>query len=177
MYVRLHCKPSTVDRYQQSFRLFLRPAFGSKDIDAITRGDIKKLVYDLHMRGKHRNTVKATLTPLRELLNHAVDDGHLAANPALRVLRYSRTDAGESQHVARFLRRDEVGQLLSACQEHFPTAYPFISLLIKTGLRWGEAIALQWEDMDWQNRCVVVRRTLRERRIGTPKNGKIRRVD
>src|SRR3989442_9907561 len=31
-YVRLHCKPSTVDRYQQSFRLFLLPALGSKDL-------------------------------------------------------------------------------------------------------------------------------------------------
>jgi len=62
-YARMHCKPSSVDRYSCAFHLFLLPAFGNKDIAAITRDDVKRLTYDTHLRGKHQNTIKATLTP------------------------------------------------------------------------------------------------------------------
>jgi len=111
------------------------------------------------------------------MFNHAVEDGHIVANPTFRRWRRNRTDTAESQHAARFLTREEVGQLLTTCKEYLPRVYPFVSLLVKTGLRWGEGIALQWDDIDWQNRAVTVKRILYEGRLGTPKNGKVRRVD
>src|SRR5262249_16497225 len=41
-YVQANCKESTRDAYESSFRLYLLPAFGQKDIGAITREDVKK---------------------------------------------------------------------------------------------------------------------------------------
>jgi integrase len=66
---------------------------------------------------------------------------------------------------------------LRTCQEHFPVFYPFVSLLARTGLRLGEAIGLQWGEIDVQGRFIEVRRTLSDRRVTTPKSGKSRRVD
>jgi integrase len=72
-------------------------------------------------------------------------------------------------------RRSEL--LLDTSREHFPRYYPFFLLLARTGLRIGEAMALQWEDIDFHGRFIEVRRTLYKNHISTPKNGKTRRVD
>jgi len=44
-------------------------------------------------------------------------------------------------------------------------------------MRVGELIALQWEDIDWNGEFVEVRRAISRGVVGTPKNGKPRRID
>ncbi len=176
-YVRANCKESTRDAYEGSFRLYLLPAFGQKDISAITREDVKKLTYALLTRGLRRNTAKVALAPLSEMFNHTQEDGHVQGNPALRVLRRKNTEGGASQDHVSFLTREELGLLLRTAQEHFPQWYPLVSLLARTGLRIGEACALQWGDIDFHGRFIEVRRNCVHYRITTPKNGKTRRVD
>jgi integrase len=75
------------------------------------------------------------------------------------------------------LTREELGDVLRTCKEHFPASYPFVSLLARTGLRLGEAIALQWGDIDFHGRFIEVKRTLSDGKVTTPKSGKGRRVD
>jgi integrase len=114
---------------------------------------------------------------LSEMFNHAQEDEHVDRNPALRVLRRKKTE-GEAHHThVSFLIREELGVLLRTCQEHFPQWYPFVSLLARTGLRIGEACALQWGDLDFHGRFIEVQRNCVRYRITTPKNGKTRRVD
>ena len=44
-------------------------------------------------------------------------------------------------------------------------------------MRLGEALALQWGDIDFRSRFVEVRRNYIQGKITRPKNGKSRRVD
>jgi len=176
-YAKAHCKASTVDRYQRTFRLYLSPALKGKDLGAISRDDVKKLVYAMVSAGKSRNSVKAALTPLIEMFNHAVEDGHLAVNPAMRVIKRTHTEGANGEKKADFLTREELWLLLQTCQEYFPDYYPFILLLARTGLRLGEAIAVQWGDIDMHGRFIEVKRAFSGPLLSTPKNGKPRRVD
>jgi integrase len=49
---------------------------------------------------------------------------------------------------------------------------------VRSGLRLGELIGLQWSDLDLAGRFIEVRRSVQDGgRIELPKNGKIRRVD
>lgn len=176
-YAKAHCKPSTVDRYTRTFRLYLSPAFKLKDLGAITRDDVKKLVYELIGAGKSRNSVKAVLTPLIEMFNHAVEDGHVPVNPATRVLKRSHTEEASRKAKADFLTREELATLLQTCQKHFPAYYPLLLLFARTGLRLGEAIGLQWGDLDFHGRFIEVQRAFSGPYLTTPKNGKTRRVD
>ena len=52
-----------------------------------------------------------------------------------------------------------LAHLLKTCQAIMPAYYPLILLLARTGLRTGEALALQARDIDLANRVVTVRRT------------------
>lgn len=73
--------------------------------------------------------------------------------------------------------------LVTAAQE-MSEAYPLVLTLARTGLRIEEALTLQPHDLDFERRELWVRRTwgsrlkaLAERRINTPKSGRIRRID
>ena len=176
-YVKAHCKARTHWLYENALQQHLLPAFGQKDIADITREEVKRLAYGLLAQGKARKTVGVILAPLSEMFNHAIEDGHLTVNPCLKILRKSRKEEGEQQQKASFLTREELGLLLRTCQEHFPAFYPFFSLLARTGLRFGEAIGLQWDDIDFHGRFIEVKRSVTLGRSSTPKNGKSRRVD
>jgi integrase len=63
-------------------------------------------------------------------------------------------------------------------REHYPRHSPLFLCALRTGLRLGELLGLQWGDIDYHGRFIEVRRSLVEGgRIELPKNGKIRRVD
>jgi integrase len=49
--------------------------------------------------------------------------------------------------------------------------------LARTGMRFGEALGLQWQDIDFKGRFITVERSFSKGRIDTPKNGKSRKVD
>src|SRR5262245_4417366 len=44
-------------------------------------------------------------------------------------------------------------------------------------MRIGEAVALQWGNIDFEDRFAEVRRAINDGRVSTSKSGKVRRVD
>src|SRR3989442_6171139 len=176
-YVRGHCKERTLALYEQNFRCHLLPHFGQTDISAITREAVKALAYTMLANGKSRIAVKAVLAPLREMFNHAIEDGHVGRNPCLRILRDTRQEKGEQQQKINALTREELAHLLRTCQEHFPAHFPLVLLLARTGVRLGEALALQWPAIDFNGRFIEVRHTLFLGKLTSPKSGQSRRVD
>ncbi|MGH8246610.1 MAG: phage integrase SAM-like domain-containing protein, partial [Gammaproteobacteria bacterium] len=88
------CKPSTVDFYDDYLHRYVIPRFGEKRLTEITRASIKEFLADLaeresRQKGKlSRNTIRMALASLRVMLQSAVEDGILAANPAVRMGRY-----------------------------------------------------------------------------------------
>jgi hypothetical protein len=119
-YVKAHCKDATYVVYETGFRLYLEPAFGKRDIGEITREDVKRLAYSMLAQGKSRTYVKGTLAPLVEMFNHAIEDGHVPANPTLRILRRSRSEEGERREKIAFLSRNE----LTKAPRRLPEALP-----------------------------------------------------
>jgi integrase len=112
---------------------------------------------------------------LSGVLNKAVDDEILQTNPAHRLGKIFK--AQDKRKDVDFLTKEELKQLLDTVEGHFPRHYPLFLLLARTGLRIGEALALQWGDIDFQGRFINVQRGIARGKIETPKNGKARRVD
>ena len=70
----------------------------------------------------------------------------------------------------------ELSAVLAAAEQD-ARHYPLFLLLARTGLRPGEAFALQWGDLDFRARERRVERSWSLLRIETPKTGRTRRVD
>ena len=109
------------------------------------------------------------------VLNMALDDEVIAVNPAQRLGKVLKCKG--LQIDVEPLSREELTLFLDGFREHFPGHYALALVLARTGMRIGEALGLQWGDVDFNSRFITIQRTVARAYIGTPKNGKSRRVD
>ena len=177
-HAELHCKPSTISGYRAVLRLHVRPSFEDTSIDQISRDDVKEPFASLSAKGLSANTLKNALIVLRVILNSAVEDGLLQGNPANKMGRFLPADPEKFEPVA--LTREEAQLFLEAVDADFQLL--FLTLL-RTGMRWGEAAALRWGDIQFgkseedQNRFLWVRRNWVQGKFTSPKSKKTRRID
>ena len=85
---------------------------------------------------------------LRHLLNKAILWGYLKRNPAREVDKLR-----VKEKKIRFLTIEEVSTFLSACSSLMK---PIFLTAIHTGLRKSELFRLEWEDIDFDRRYVMV---------------------
>ena len=171
------CKESSTKDYGDILRIHVLPEFGDLDVTRITRGQIKEFLFRKINEGKAKSTVNHYRAVISGVLNQAVDAGAIPANPAHRLGRIGKKEDGNNEIYP--LTREEVIKLLNTVQvdKELSIHYPLFLLLARTGLRIGEAIALQWNDIDFNGRFIKIERTFSKGRIGSPKNGKSRIVD
>jgi integrase len=181
-YARIECKTSTADGYEGVLDQYLRPRFGKKLLDEIRRDDIKALINQLISKELSRNTIRNALCVIRSLFNYAIEEGLIESNPAARLGRFTRSAKGtETKGVA--LTATEVQQFLKAAQEICPYYHPLLLMAVRTGLRRGELVALQWGDVQLggdasdSDRFVLVQHNYVRREHTTTKSKKSRRVD
>jgi integrase len=181
-YARLECKTSTADGYEGVLRQYLRPRFAAKRLDEIRRDDIKALINDLIAKELSRNTVRNALCVIRRMLNQAIEDGLIEANPAARLGRFTRT-ANSPDTKGAALTTAEAQQFLDAALDVCPEYHPLFLTALRAGLRRGELVALQFGDIqfgkdeDDANRFILVRHNYVRREHTTTKSKKQRRVD
>ncbi len=187
-YVKHHCRPGTHHGYSRLLRDWAFPRFGMKALPEVSREDVKGVIADMGTRGLSRATIKLAICPIREIFNHAIDDGAKLTNPAARMGRFLK-DTRDSRLKVVPLTRDEVERLLVAAAEYdraraehrvrelSPSVRLFLLCAVRTGLRLGELLGLQWGDLDFHGRFIEVRRQFAKGRLDLTKTGKIRRVD
>jgi hypothetical protein len=89
--------------------------------------------------------------------------------------RVGRAGASETEE-AEHWTRGEVETLVRLARVHESRFAPLLVLLFATGLRRGEALGIQWPDVDLDSRVLTVRRAVTKEGVTTPKSGKPRRV-
>ena len=177
-YAEPHCKYSTYMGYESVFRTHLA-VFDAKPLHEITRQDISELIArKLGEAKKSRGTVRNILAPLREMFNHAVDEGILKVNPASRLGRFVKHTSSKANRMKLDpLTREEVPILLEASKKYGYDTYALNLCAVRTGMRMGELFGLQWPDLDFNSRFVQVQRSWVRSREETPKSHQLRRID
>jgi len=98
-------------------------------------------------------------------------------NPAATIGRFLRDRSDPALRIDP-LTAEEEARLLGTARHSYPRHFSLLLCALRTGMRLGELLGLQWGDIDFQGRFIEVRRSLVEGgRIELPKKGKIRRVD
>ena len=176
VYAEAHCKASTAEGYRQVVRQHILPALGSRRLCDVTRIDLKRLIAALVAQGRKKRTIHNILTPLKEAYKHAIDDRLVTTSPVAHLGRMTSTRESADSHIDP-LTTDEVRALLSVAQDWWRRYYPLLLCAVRTGLRQGELIGLQWSDVDFAGQFLEVHRAVVRRRETTTKTHKIRRVD
>ena len=168
-------KLSTHEGYQQTLTRNIKPMLGKLDLHAVTREKVKGLAMAGLEKGQSPKTVQNTIRCLSSLFSHAVEDGLLTVNPALKPGKFLPKIS--KRRGINPLTRAEVATLLNSAKAHASRYYPVLLCAARTGLRMGELLALQWEDLDFRERFILVSRNYTHWKLTTPKSGESRRVD
>ncbi len=98
-------------------------------------------------------TVEGVHATLCSILSDAVEGGFLRHNPAWRTYRY----AGRKSE-KKIADAETVGKIISALEDESIKYETYFKLVIATGMRRGECCALQWGDIDWEQRSIHIHR-------------------
>jgi integrase/recombinase XerD len=147
-------RPGLAQSTRQSYELALMPLLaehGRYPVEIVGRplleaylNGLTHLAYTTHHR--HQAVIQA-------LLNFAVEQGHLKANPIIH-LRRRKPDAAKGEHtsdqIIRYLSESQLTQMYQAiegdCRLH-----TLIRLLHRSGARIAEVLALNLEDVDLES--------------------------
>ncbi|MCG8400848.1 MAG: site-specific integrase [Firmicutes bacterium] len=160
-YGEKHLEPKTLDRYIEMLETRILPAIGHMRLDKIKPMTVNRLMVDIaemprldKKPGKISvQTVKHHFRCLSAILQDAVDWDVISENPCARVkppkVPKSRVKVYDEEETSAFL-----AALESAPLKH----RTLIWLEIATGLREGEIMGLEWQDIDFEKGTLKVER-------------------
>ena len=173
-------KRRTLARYAEIVRLHLLPRFEKVRVRDLDRGRIKLFLAEKLTGGLEKRTVRNIQAVLRALLNAAMEDGLIATNPAANLGRALKLTISKAtlQEEIKALTKEQRQLFLSTALRETPRYYPLFFTLAGTGMRLGEALALQSVDIDYPGRTIRIARAFSEDgALDTPKSGHGRTVD
>jgi integrase len=146
-----------------NFHSFLLPFFtASKRLRDITHNDIEEFI-DLQLRRDiSRTTIHHYATDLNALLNWALKEEIIDVNPMKKV---SRKRIRPERIIKIGFTVDEIKRCEAALENEERLFFRF---LLFTGARLTEALSALWDDVDYENREIILR--------GTKTEGSLRQV-
>ena len=157
-------KPASYDRLETTFRHHIAPEIGKKQLVNLNPDDIQQLIDRKADTGLSHSSVKKIYDAINACLKYAVIRRDIPFNPAEAVtlgrdpgdmgkVKYY-TEEEAKQIIAQATAKNGAGSLI------FRLGYA-IPLLLNTGLRAGELLALRWdEDVDLTKRIIYIRHNM-----------------
>ena len=160
-YVSKNCKQSTRQTYSQVIRLQIEPYFKNIKLKGLTAKKCQDFIYHLQEKG----LAKSYITMVRVVLHSAMDYAvfpmeYIKSNPTSLVKISIKDNSPIKKDENKSLTKEQFKELL----DHVTplTEYVKIPLYLGwyTGLRCGEACALTWDDVDFDNRTMTINKTM-----------------
>jgi len=166
-------RPNTYESYCQVFRIRILPHIGGVRLTKLTPQHISGMYAKLQESGLSARSAQYAHAVLHKALNQAVRWNLIPRNPADLV------DAPKPKRKELDILSPEQAEALIQAAKGERLEALFV-LAITTGLRKGELLGLKWQDVDWNEGKLHVRRALTSVKGGfleqPPKNGKGRTV-
>lgn len=147
-------KQSTYVSYESYVRLHLSPALGAIKLTALSIEQLQKF-FNQKQTALSPKSLRNIYNMLHNCLEQAVINGHLIHNP-LQGVKLPSVPKKE----VTILSLSEQSSLHSAVKTSPTTATFGIIFTLSTGIRLGELLGLQWNDLDYDNHTIHIRRTV-----------------
>ncbi|MDE5738460.1 MAG: site-specific integrase [Oscillospiraceae bacterium] len=146
---------STYYRYIRCFKNFVLPFFGDMHLKSITGKIVQDFVNAMLHQGMNPKSIKYCVAMLKSVLLCAEADGAIIM-PAIRP-HYPKQCKQEHQ----ILSDEDFYRLNNyLLQENNPISTALL-IVMHTGIRLGEACALQWNDIDFKNSSIYIRHSVK----------------
>lgn len=152
-------KPSTCVKYQLIYRKYLALPFGEADVADIS----DRLLRERLPEDLSESLQKSIQCVINQILAYA------SGKYGIPVQRVKRQASKVKRRPVEVLTKREQTRLLSVLYSNADSYKMAAAICLYTGLRIGEACALRWADIDFENRLLYVNRTVQ--RIGVNGRG------
>lgn len=170
---KLYVKQSTYSHYLSVIEKHINPYFKNKRITELTDSITQSFSAELMQKLKSK-TVRDILTVYRQLLNYASEQGLCNKLP-------TKIKLPKEENKTKTLSPIEQQRLVLFLKSGLDLQKLGVLICLYTGMRLGEICGLRWEDIDFANQVIKVRRTIQRIRcensgtkflIDTPKTQK-----
>ena len=150
--------PHTIQEYQSFVRKFLLERFRGRPLlpKAVKASDISDFILR-HTPSMGARRAQAMTSAFRSFFRFLFQKGELHADLAASVATVAN---GRLSTVPKYLTPQEVERVLKACDRRTAVGrrdYAILLLLARLGLRAGEVVVLQLEDINWRAGEILVR--------------------
>ena len=171
LYAKPNIRPSTAEYYQRSIELHTIPHIGDIKLNKLTGRDIQKLYKDLQENGRVRkeqkgkkpglsnSTVRGIHMMLHNALDRAVKERLILRNPTEDCI-IPKIQKQEMQ----ILHPEDMKAYLDAAEQC--NALPMLYLVLTSGIRKGELVALLWNDLDVERKTISISKSARRNSEG-----------
>lgn len=167
-------KKTSVAEYNRKYRLYLRDTLGSMKLCDIRVMHVQCCIASLY-KSLSESTVIFVLNMLYGCMEYAKANKIITENPVNKsIIKTDNRKTKKSKKVKiRFLSSEEQADFVANYTRGFNgMVYEFI---LETGLRYGEVMGLQWDDIDFESKTLTVQHNAvsldhRNYDISTPKS-------
>lgn len=152
-------KPSSYDRLEQTINN-ITPYIGYLQIASLTPQDIQEYINQLTDKGYSYSTIKKAYNAVNASLKMAFERDYIRKNPCINIklpkqIKHSKSDI-------EFFTEEETEMIAKGATHRYHTGkYMYkhgygIILLLNTGMRVGELLALKWQNVDLDNKQIYI---------------------
>lgn len=165
------CKRSSVSAYMLTIKNIILPILGEYDLEEVSSKEAESLKQDCEDKGLSKKTIQDVIICLKNILKVA-NILEVAETKTISVLW--GTGNNEVKKQVEAYNKDQVRKLVASLEE--TPSFKNLGLLITiySGMRIGEVCALQWKDIDLEEKVIRVNKAIQRVYIEEETTGKMK---
>ena len=155
-------RKTTKDGYKELYDRYVRDGFGAQDVKKIKHSAVKQFYNTLKTEKKlSGGTIKRINCLLKQCFDMAVNDDILRKNPCDGVIRELGKTGSMKAKKKTALSCEQQAELIAFIKESkYSFWFNIIVFLFGTGCRIGEVAGLRWQDVDFEENVIHIRKNI-----------------
>lgn len=168
-------KPKSYAIKEYIIKQQIAPRIGMLQVNSLVASDIQQMINNMVKEDLSYSTIKKAYDTLNQRFKLAINQEQVNKNPTLGVVLPKQKNKKNSE--IQYFSKEQCKELIEESRRIYDynnkNVYrlgELVPFLIFTGLRIGEAIALEWKDIDYKNKTITVNKNVVE--VKSKKTGK-----
>jgi len=145
---------STLSSYKDRYNKNIKEIIGNMVVSDVKPMHCQNVLNVMDNNGYVGSSMARTKAALSAMFSDAYENGLIAANPVTKSVKCPK----KPEKNTKVLTLDEQERFLTAAKES--VNYKHFLFILQTGVRSSELRGLKWDDVDFQNRIIHIRRNV-----------------
>lgn len=153
-------KRSSFDRLLTSYNLARNYPIMETQIASVSTADVQDFVNKLNSDGYAYNTIKKAYNLITGFIRFLLGEGLQVCPCFMNVILPSPENTNKAKEEVIAYKKPEQMKLVATANDMRSFGSIAAILMLETGIRCGEALALSWRDVEWDRKALYIHKTL-----------------